>query len=293
MHRYLFLIILLSSCARYPVPTQPAPRLAQTYIMRLPVVCRDCEIPARAEAYGAVDLDGDCSTIAKIGAKWTYDYSRQPLVCPGVEAVPMIQAADGAALDVSGNSRWILGFNEPDMNCPRCWAYQSPEQAAQNWRIIEDTHADKLLVSPAPMSGATYDPANWLHLWRAAYIERYKTDPRLGALAVHVYFVSAANAAAAVLDAEKLAAEWSVPEVWISEWGLAHGDSGGQEAAFLDWLQTQPRITRYSWFGSRINVPQGIEQGWYGSDWADMSLVDWATRGLTGFGEVYRGYAPR
>lgn len=298
----LIALAFLAACGRYPIPTQPAPArvAAASYKIILPVIgCNPCAArpaptplpPVRnPNAYGVADLDGDCSTIAKIGARWIYDYSRVPGHCPGAESVPMIQAASSVSLTVGGSSRWILGFNEPDMPG---WAHQSPEEAAVNWRILEETHADKLLVAPAPMSGATYDPANWLHLWRAAYIAKYNTDPRINALAVHVYFIEAANAEAPVREAEELASAWGASEVWVTEWGLARGDPGGQEAAFLDWLQARPKVTRYAWFGSRINVQLGISQGWYGTDWADMSLVDWNTRLLTGFGEEYVRYAPQ
>lgn len=295
-------LALLATCQPQPAPTPVVVQQTQHTILLPWIGCNPCA-PAPAPtpigplppirnplAYGVVDNDGDCNTLTLIGAVWTYDYSRMPRSCPGIESVPMIQAASGVSLTVTGNSRWIMGFNEPDI---AGWAQQSPEEAATNWRILEDAHADKLLVSPVPMSGATYDPANWLHLWRAAYIAQYGRPPRIDALAVHVYFEIAVNAEVAVKEAEDLASAWGVGEVWVTEFGLARGDPGGQEVAFLDWLQTEPMITRYSWYSSRINVAQGIAQGWYGSDWADMSLVDWATRMLTGFGEVYVRYAPK
>lgn len=300
-HRLALLAALvLAACGRYPIPTRPAPKVSSApYKYILPWIgCHPCTPkptpaptplpPIRISdgAYGVVDLDNNCDTLALIVPKWTYNYSTNPNACPGVESVPMIQSGAQISNTIAGNSEWILGFNEPEMPG---WAHQTADEGAQNWRLIEQRYPDKLLISPSVISAGSYDALNWLHDFRAAYRAHYGENPRLDALGVHIYFEYAANAEPVISQAIALAAEWGAQGIVISEMGMARGDpTGSEEQTFMDWLQTQP-VLRYSWFGSSIDVENGIKQGWYGSDWKDMSLVKGGA--LTDFGKVYVNYS--
>lgn len=287
-------LALLATCQPQPTPIVKTAKAPYQYI--LSVIGRNINLappplpPVRnPDAYGVVDLDGQCATLDLIAPRWTYNYSTHPLECAGVESVPMIQSGAQISNTIASNSDWLMGFNEPDMNCVACWAYQTPEQAAVNWRLIEERYPDKKLVAPSPISGTHYDLLGWLARFYAAYIALYGSPPRLDALAVHIYFVQASDAEVMVQEALNQAIAWDVPQVWVTEWGMALGDPDGmQEATFLDWLQTSG-VARYSWFGSSIDIENGIKQGWYSKDWADMSLVKGGA--LTDFGKVYVNYS--
>jgi hypothetical protein len=243
--------------------------------------------PHSASMFGIVDLS-NCNDVTALKAVWAYDYSPFPQPCAGVESVPMIQSATNSQLvsNAGGNSQWLLGFNEPDLSG---WARQTPQQGAVNWKQIEQWYPNRLLVSPSPGAWAVYDGQNWLRDFRTAYNATYGRMPRIDALGVHVYFTLATDAINRVEEAIRMSDAWGAQGVWVTEFGMPWGSCGSnsseltEERKFLDYLNGNPKVLRYSWFGSHVNlVPR---PDWYPSDWCDMSLID--NGALTPLANVY------
>ncbi len=270
----IVILALLRGC-QPPKPIQPL----VVYTTYLPMVTNRYN-PKR----GVVNLS-NCADVKIVGAAWTYVYYPIAPNCPGIENVPMIQSESQMSVPVSGNSEWILGFNEPDMPG---WAQQTPAQGAQNWRIVEQMYPDKYLASPVPVSGTNYDPLNWLRDFRNEYVALYGSPPRMDALAVHVYFVYPEDPKTSVLQSIQLARDWGIGEVWITEWGMPHGTCKTDSAdlpeisKFMRWMDTEPKITKYAWFGTALDLPAD----WYPPLWCDLSLVK--DGNLTLFGIGYR-----
>ncbi len=275
--------------AQTPAPAAPrrAPSQNNQYVLFMPMTQRSAvaaPAPQPPSKKGVGLTYHDCDTVAKVGATWEYGWTPQPDNCPGVENIPMLYQASDVGGTVGGNSNWIMGFNEPDSpdqaNIPA-------SQAATLWRQVEQLYPNRKLVAPAP-SGA--DPT-WLVDFRNDYISMYGTAPRLNALAVHCYAWSANACIQFTQQFEAWAKAWGVPEVWVTEFPISPASpnnlnqslQGGQ--AFLNWMESDPMITRYEWFASRI---KGTEP--WASSYFDTPLVDWNSGALTAFGQMYVAY---
>lgn len=191
-----------------------------------------------------------CAIGAQIGAAWYYDWTSAPTCGTGtLEAVPMLRKAGDWGDRQGGNSRWLMGFNEPDR---RDQADLTPAQAATAWRTVEQRFPGKRLVSPAPSGPGLA----WLPQFRDAYRQQYGTWPRLDALAVHCYLPHE-DCRAIVTQALAWADAWGVSEVWLTEWAAlecnytSHAQAIADADAFRAWLATQPRVTRAAWFNGQ------------------------------------------
>jgi hypothetical protein len=182
---------------------------------------------------------------------------------------------------LTGNSDWIMGFNEPDSASQ---ANVSPTDAAPLWRQIEQKYPTRKLLAPAP-SGSN---PNWLVSFRNAYISDYGTPPRLDGLAVHCYAWYASQCIPFTQQFESWANSWGVPEVWVTEFSFSptspSSPSGAiqQAQTFINWMEGESKVTRYAWFASKI---QGTE-GW-ASRYFITPIVDWNTGALTTYGNMY------
>lgn len=183
-----------------------------------------------------------------LGGSWLYDWSSQPTGDEFTEAVPMLWGAASVGLPLGGNSRWLLGFNEPDR--PE-QANLTPERAAVLWRQVEERYPDRQLVSPAPSDRDIW----WLARMRAAYTELYGRDPRFDALACHCYRQTAAECIMLVRQFVTWAHEWGVTGgVWVTEfafipaWTPAGTTAEREARQFVAYLDAEPWVTRYAPF---------------------------------------------
>lgn len=226
----------------------------------------------------------------RLGSSY-YNWGPTPPVCPGWEAVPMIWGKSQIGAEVGGNSLYLMGFNEPDC------IFQSrmnPEEGAQRWRELEAIYPDRLLISPGVME------VQWLRDFIEAYIAQTPEGespkpPRLQGLAVHCYVWadpenSVKYCKGRVQETIALADQWSIPEVWLTEFAYLCDPSGaGPGSEYLRkmmfWLESEPRVTRYMWFQWTY---AGTESWSFGSA-CNTSLVKWETEPvtLTPYGEVY------
>jgi putative glycosyl hydrolase len=204
----------------------------------------------------------------------------------------MIWGKDNVGATLGGNSNWIMGFNEPDSPSQ---SNLSPTEAAILWRQIEQTYPNRKLLSPATCGS----PAglNWLVDFRNAYFATYQTYPRLDGLAVHCYKWSAQDCITFVQSIIDQATAWGVPEVWVTEFSFATTYPSSQTGAlqeqqtFINWMVAQPKITRYSWFASKIEGSEWwVITCYNGTKCFNNPLVDWNTSQPTSFGTVYQPY---
>lgn len=225
-----------------------------------------------------------CEDVAAVGASWEYGWCACPCDCDYRDDVPMLWGYQQLGATVSGDSDWLLGFNEPDR--PE-QANLTPWEAAELWRALDAEHADRLLVSPAP---SHLDP-QWLQRFRWAYALRYGESPRLDALAIHCYG-GFEGCKAVIEQVVGYANEWGVEGgVWVTEFATppclfsSQSEALAQARALIQWMDAEPRVARYAWFASRINGDE-----WWGPDPACMApLVDYDTGQLTVWGQMYRG----
>lgn len=193
---------------------------------------------------------------------WGYAWSSNPPICEGMETVPMVWGAS-IPTAVGGNSRWILGFNEPDRPDQ---SNIDPVTAVALWQRVERNFLDKLLVSPAP---SHLDP-EWLVRFRDAYIKEVGQPPRLDALALHCYLYTAVECIELVRKYEVRAREWNIGEIWVTEFSFmtqgirSEDEAWEQDRIFIDWMNNEPLVTRYAFFASRIweTEPWAFPAGW-------------------------------
>lgn len=204
-----------------------------------------------------------CAYPAQVGASWYYDWSPQPLDCPGREAVPMLWAPGDGVSNPPSASAYLLLLNECDRP-DQC--NTSPEAAAIAWRQWEQQYPERRLVGP----NASNAGLDWLLAWHAAYLRLYGEPPRLWALGIHCYKGLAwcqdwttANIA--------LAQQWTESgRVWVTEWAMPLPDAD----VFAAWLLANPGVERAAWYLAR-------------SPAENSSLYDWRD-GLTGYGVWHR-----
>jgi hypothetical protein len=283
------LALLAAGCAKSGPGPIPSERRGQwTYFVPLALGGRD--MPGVGLTYRR------CEDAAAVGARWQYGWTPQPAACEGVEDVPMVWGRDAVGAPVTGDSLWLMGFNEPDRANQ---ADLSPAEAAVLWRTVETAYPDRKLVAPAP----SHVDVAWLERFRAAYVLRWGQAPRLDALAAHCYRATAAECMATVGWYITQAQAWGVGEVWVTEFAFlpcwyGGGPAGEERAlaeagAFVTWLRAQPKVTRWAWFASRI---EGTEW-WAERDPACNSALlragptqaGLAGADLTGFGAWFKG----
>lgn len=282
-------LLLAAGCVPLPAlpqgtthvsPLQPAALTTRLYLPLL------LSAPAPIAKRGVCLLyGGPCADVAEVGASWYYTWGPTPPLCAGAEAVPMIWGADAKYWQVKPGPGWLMGWNEPDVVNQ---ANIAPNEGAALWEQIEQRWPEKRLVAPAP----AWSALRWLEQWFDAYMARFGRQPRMDALAVHCYRATAAECIAETQYTLDLAARWNVPEVWITEYGFLPCDGLGYAAGDLTaalreaerytaWLDTQPQVTRYAWFGTRIK----------GGEWwafpAGCSTALYDDLGLTAFGVWY------
>jgi hypothetical protein len=226
-----------------------------------------------------------------LGVDWTVTWGTNPILVPGVEAVPMIWGRFSGCPTLGGNSDYVLGFNEPGLeeqsNMP-------PLVGAVYWRRLEQCYPHKRLVSPATVRFDTLDNSWWLEEMRNEYIDRYDEPPRFDVLALHCY-ASGANPLRTICNQQVnkfagWAEDWNIPEgIWVTEFAQVTTSETAM-VYFLDrtvsWMESNPAIDRYAWFSTRL---RGDESYAFGGG-VNTSLVDCDTGALTAAGREYVKY---
>jgi hypothetical protein len=216
------------------------------------------------------------------GVSWFYVWSTGPnsqvgtsYVAAGVEFVPMVWGHPNELTDanlaskirVGPGTKYLLGYNEPNFTAQ---SNLTPAQAAAGWPFVEKA-ADQLglqIVSPALNfcgGGCNQtDPFVWMDQFLAAC-----TNCRIDFVAFHSYacdsnwFLNTYMKQAV----DKYYTHGNPPrKIWLTELACADAaPAGGWSTAqiqsymnaIIPWLESQPAIFRYSWFGDTTGRPTG------------------------------------
>jgi hypothetical protein len=216
------------------------------------------------------------------GVSWFYGWASAPssqvgmsYVAAGVEFVPMVwghpselsDANLASKIRVGPGTKYVLGYNEPNFTAQ---SNLTPAQAAAGWPFLEKA-ADQLglqIVSPALNfcgGGCNQtDPFVWMDQFLAAC-----QSCRIDFVAFHSYacdsnwFLNTYMKQAV----DKYYTNGSPPrKIWVTEFACADAaPAGGWTTAqvqsymntVIPWLEKEPAIFRYSWFGDTTGRPTG------------------------------------
>jgi hypothetical protein len=254
-------LIAILLCDTPIVASESAPPLNKLY---LPLVA-PMELAGRPYvkrgltlACGEPESAAQVQDVAGARAVWIWDWGTQPPLFPGIESIATIKTAADIGKSLGGNSPWLLGFNEPDASNQ---ANLTPDEGARLWALLEQAYPFHKLASPQPM----YTGFGWLEAFRAAYIVQQGHAPRLDALAIHTYSGNTAAAfIAQVRHAMNLARAWGIAEVWVTEFSLAPlldrsiRDTSNELQVYLDFLDSEPLVTRYAIWTNRVECMRSI-----------------------------------
>ena len=131
---------------------------------------------------------GNTQMARVMNAAYIYSWNPNPDEGGTVEAIPMIWDETQIFDKVGTRSKWIMGFNEPDI-CPN-QACMTPKEAAIAWKKIENLYQDKYLLAPVPSQKDIY--------WLVNFIAEYKKIndnrlPRMNGMAFHCYYRNAVS----------------------------------------------------------------------------------------------------
>jgi len=287
MHRLPVILLLagiLAACAPLP-PPRPfvSPLPFDSPLPRGTTAGTRVYLPLTAGAPSKVGVSmaqqfRDCAHVSAVGAVWQYDWTPQPLQCPGIEGVPMVWCPGDGILNSPLPSEHLLLFNECDRN-DQCNCL--PEKTARAWREWEGRCPDCKLIGP----NISETGMPWLLAWHEAYIRLYGEQPRIWALGVHCYSGLASCQRWVDINVA-LAQEWTASgQVWVTEWALGCWGVPTPEAeAFMAWLLAHPGVERAAWF---LAYSDGTTSG---TSSCETSLVN-ATGCLTPLGVGYRAVA--
>lgn len=299
-------LVILSACVR-PTPTvspispvataRAEVKLEPRVFLPLVAFDYDPELAARpisskkglAPACGYSDMARFERELRSMRIAWLWNWSTSPPVLAGIESVPAIWGRDQMGAAPGGNSRWLMGFNEPDLAGQ---ANLTPSQAADLWATLEGTYPDRLLASPQP----SHIAGGWLADWYAAYVSIYERKPRVDALAFHCY-AGVDECIALTEYYAGLARAWGVRELWVTEFAFGMGFvepaqsvSVGQRlddlTRFVEYLELNPVVTRYAYYTNRGECCAGSSVCGY-DPMLDAYLFHW-TGQLSVFGKLYR-----
>jgi Glycosyl hydrolase catalytic core len=204
------------------------------------------------------------------GVSWWYNWALQPDNTAvgtahaglGIDYVPMAwngQAIPDLAAKVPSDTRYLLGFNEPNFGQQ---ANMTPTEAAAAWPAMEEfakAHGIALVSPAVNYCGGNCnvtDPFDWLDQFFAA-CPTCKVD----AIAMHWY---ACTKDALNFYLSKFESKYKQP-LWLTEFScLDSGDtSAAAQTAYMNdalpILEADPRVARYAWFTGRHDTIHGLD----------------------------------
>jgi hypothetical protein len=226
---------------------------------------------------------------------WLYDWSPTPdaaiaacLAQLGVEFVPMQWGGGGITPDLNqtifGASKHLLPFNEPNFFSQ---ANMTPRQAAELWPTIEAVANQRgmLIGSPAASAcgpdlkadcyAASFSPIPWFDQFFGNC-----TNCKVDFLATHIYTCNITQLTSYLGALKKYN-----KKIWLTEFACpaAHQPDSFEYNFMkqaLDYLDNNPDIERYAWFGTRLDPTDG----WLGPQ---VDLLSQTASALTDLGTLY------
>jgi len=231
------------------------------------------------------------------GVSWIYNWSPTPpsTLMPcfeqlGMEFVPMQWGGGGIVPDLNftiySHSKHLLTFNEPNFFAQ---SNMSPLQAAQAWPTITKVAEQRgmLIGSPAaaacgPDLKADCYAASWFpEPWFDQFFSNC-SNCKVDFLTSHIYTCNFTQFTDFLTRLKK----YKLP-IWLTEFACpASGQNIDVEITFmkqaLSFLDNEPSIERYAWFGTRLNPGDG----WLGPQ---VDLLAQDSCALTDLGKLYNG----
>lgn len=213
--------------------------------------------------------------------EWYYNWGMSLPDC-GIESVPMLWDETFIGLPIFATSKWLMGFNEPDVSSQ---SDISPQMAAVLWKDVESIYSDKMLVSPSVLD------LSWLNSWYEEYARLYGKPPRVDATGIHCYwFGDVRSAIEHCKTLTRNAIEWStrrhIYQVWITEYAYLPclGDSERFMVEMMLFFDSEPIVARDAWF----QLSYMGEEPWAFGENCNTSLVDFYSGRLTELGKAYK-----
>lgn len=256
MNKHLTLIVFLLLALRIAgwqdaEAAAPFASPVREYKVYMPILSyapsKKCVAIGEVSQIGQVNqLDTNCTYVY-----WNYTYTGT------VEVINMLKV--GYPVTLTNNSRYFLGWNEPDLEG------LTPQAAAALWPKAIAANPSKLAVSPAP----SHRNPDWL----AQFLPLIERKPDV--LAIHCYQTT--------LECERIigqvigyADQYGIGSVWVTEFGYQGADWQTQAQTLIDWMNAQDKIKRFYWFSIG-----------YGGYWAGQDLIEAGQ--LTDKGIYYKG----
>jgi Glycosyl hydrolase catalytic core len=238
-------------------------------------VARDTGAPPagsckRGIAANAAPSAGFAPTATSPGVSWWYNWANQP---PGggdqsIEFVPMIWGGQSLGQPIPSGSKYLLGFNEPDLASQ---ANLTAQKAASDWPSLE-AKASPLgipLVSPGVSYCSAADGGS------AQCTEPTVTDPytylknfladcqgcKVDCIAVHWYNCDLKTLRGYIDGDGNFPGfvQFGKP-IWLTEFSCDSTHSVADQKAYMQaavpYLESNRNVMRYAWFSAK-NIPNG------------------------------------
>jgi len=270
----------------YPAPNKGLP-VPRDYAIYLPLMLNRYN-PAPLNPKKGADAPWSCEDAAKLRISWSYNWSLNPLSCPGSLGIPMVRDRSDAAIMLANpnprvvNGQPILLFNEPDLPLPQADIPVSEAITLSHELFLR--YPNLVWISPA------YSQVHpeWIVNWYNGYAELYGTPPPIKGLAIHCYSYNADWCIAYVSQQVDLARAWELDEVWVTEFAYpteltrTYNEALFQFNLFLDYLERETLITRYAPYMTR---DPGDYSEWGGGSYQNVApLLTYRSGDLTPWG---------
>jgi hypothetical protein len=211
---------------------------------------------------------------------WAYNWYQTPGngFNPALEYVPMLWSdasdltgswASNAQAAINSGSKYLLGFNEPDLCVPGAGAScMQMSSAVKAWKQYMEPFAGKaLLGSPAVTNGGSPMGLTWLQNFMGNC-----TGCHIDYINIHWYSNKWAGANYFKQQVQAAHAMSGGRPVWVTEFGLnnEYAFTAAELSSFLEevmeWMDEQPYVQRYAYFMDTTNMLMNSD----GTDMSDL-----------------------
>jgi hypothetical protein len=251
--------------------------------------------PPRSGKRGLAWFNSKCCSDLKLmkSVSWFYNWAPTPdeelvncFESLGIEYIPMQWGGGGIDTlnqTIFSASKHLFAFNEPNFHAQ---SNVLPAQAAQLWPQLEAIANERGMLLGSPSAAAcgplptdcyagSWDPTPWFTDFFGNC-----TNCKVDFLTSHIYTCDINQFTTFLTNLKK----FNKP-IWLTEFACpAAGQPIDVEINFmkaaLQFLDNEPSIQRYSWFGTRLDP----KDGWLGPQ---VDLLDDSKCALTQLGELY------
>lgn len=203
-------------------------------------------------------------TATSPGISWWYDYGQTPGGAPEIEFVPMMWGSGSLTASIPSNSKYLLGFNEPNFTSQ---ANLTAKQAAADWPAVEAKAA--ALNIPIVSPGVNFCPSG--PDASTGCTEPAVTDPytylkeffeacqgcKVDYVAAHWYNCDVPSLRAYLEGDADAGLEGFVQfgkPLWLTEFSCDPSHTVAEQKEYMQaavpYLESNPHVTRYAWFSA-------------------------------------------